>query len=80
MKTLAIFSLILTGCAQTTFYRDGHKIAAFQGDMANMEYVDGDIRWHAATVDHSAATRASAERIQHAGTAAAASGLTLFLK
>lgn len=81
MKIMLLFAIIaLSSCAQTTLYRNGQKIAAFQGDMTGVEYSDGDVRWKASTVDHSSATKASASRIQSAGIAVAASGLTTILK
>jgi hypothetical protein len=76
-------AVALSGCAQTVFYRDGKPIARFQGDMTGLEYhqkADGSVTWKTATVDHSSATSASAERIKLAGSAVAASGLTLLLK
>ena len=84
MKTLAIISILLSGCASTTLYNQrGQRIAAFQGNMIGAEYsmaADGSVRWKAATVDHSSATKASASRIKSVGSAVAASGLTLFFK
>lgn len=87
MKTLALIALLLPSCAQTVLYRDGQKIAAFQGDMAGISYAmssDGSVRWSAATVDHSTPTKAQGEaaagKIQSTGAAIAASGITLLLK
>lgn len=83
----AIAAMTLLGsCAQTILYRDGQKIAAFQGDMTNLEYVmsaDGSVRWKSATVDHSTPTKAQKEGaaniVTQAGIAVAASGLTTLL-
>ena len=86
MKTIAILCLCLclASCAQTVIYRDGQPIARFQGDMTGVDYQDGDTRLRAATVDHSAATKAQGEaaagKITAAGAAVAASGATLLLK
>lgn len=75
--------MVATSCAGTSLYGpDGKKIAGMQGDMTGVEYTlgaDGSVKFKAAKVAHSPATRASAERIQHAGTAVAASGLTTLL-
>jgi hypothetical protein len=86
MGSLCI-ALAMCGCAHTTLYRDGQKIAAFQGDMTGIEFYaapDGAIAWKAETVDHSSATLAQGEaaagKIQSGGAAVAASGLTLLLK
>jgi hypothetical protein len=79
----AAVAVALCGCAQTVLYRDGKPIARFQGDMTGIEYrmdSNGSVTWKAATVDHSSATAASAARIKLAGSAVAASGLTLLLK
>lgn len=83
MKSLLIAAALLPSCAQTVLYRDGEKIAAFQGDMAGVEYAmaaDGSVRWKAAKVNHSAATlaqgQASAGRIQAAG----AAGIAILFK
>lgn len=80
-------AIVLTGCAQTVFYRDGKPIARFQGDMSGTEYAmtaDGAVTWKSSTVDHSTATLAQGEaaagKIQAAGVAVAASGITRFLK
>ena len=80
--------VVFSSCASTKLYnQQGQRIAAFQGDMTGVEYTmaaDGSVRWRSATVDHSSATKAGGEasqnRIQSAGTAVAASGLTLLLK
>lgn len=50
---------LLTGCAaSTTLYRDGKRIAHFQGNMSEVIYTDGDTRLSASTVDHSTPTTA----------------------
>lgn len=85
--TLAVAVIVITGCARTTLYRNGEKIAVFQGDMRNTSYVmsaGGDVRWTADSVDHSKATlaqgTAAAGKLQSAGAAIAASGITMLLK
>lgn len=91
MKYLHLSILLIlsfaTGCAQTRFYRNGEKVAVFQGDMRDTDLTiaaDGTLRWRAATVNHSAATLAQGEaakgKIQAAGIAVAASGLTALFK
>lgn len=65
MKTIILFfSIIFCSCAaKTEFYRDGKKIAAFQGDMKNssLTITDDTLRWSASSVDHSPATKAHGE-------------------
>ncbi len=87
MKTLPLILLLLPllpSCAQTVLYRDGQKIAAFQGDMKNVVYVDGNTRWSADSVDHSTATKAQGEaaagKISAIGIAAATSGIMTLVK
>lgn len=81
IQSIAILALLLwlTACASTTLYRDGQKIASFQGDMVGLDYRDGDTRLRVDAVDHSSATKAYGEssvgRIQAAG--AAVAGATL---
>jgi hypothetical protein len=84
---LATLAVGFTGCAQTALYKDGQRIATFQGDMTGTEYAmaaDGSVKWKSATVNHSAATLAQGEaakgKITAAGAAVATSGLTLLLK
>lgn len=88
MKTIILFLAIpLCSCvARTEFYRDGKKIAMFQGDMENAHLtIDGDkVRWSASKVDHSTATKAQGEaergRIEALNTASAAAALSSILK
>jgi hypothetical protein len=82
-----VIAIAMTGCAQTTLYRDGRKIAVFQGDMTAVRFrltAAGDLTWQAARVDHSTATKAQGEaaagKIGAAGAALAASGITYLLK
>ena len=89
MKKLFILfaTILMTSCATTRLYKDGKKIADFQGDMTGVEYMmtsDGDVYWKTTTTNHSTATLAQGEaaksKIQAGGAALAASGLTLLLK
>lgn len=84
---IAVAVIVITGCARTTLYHNGEKIAVFQGDMRNTHYVmspSGGVRWTADSVDHSKATiaqgTAAAGKLQSAGAAIAASGITMLLK
>lgn len=81
MKTLAALCLAFSACASTTFYRDGKRIARFQGDMANMHFhmsPNGAIDW-SGDIDHSTATlaqgKAASDKIAAIGGAVAVSGI-----
>lgn len=81
-----VIAIVMTSCAQTTLYRDGRKIAVFQGDMTAVSFrltAAGDLTWQAARVDHSTATEAQGQaataKIGAAGAALAASGITYLL-
>lgn len=81
MKTiLSLAILSIASCAQTVLYRDGQPLARFQGDMTGLDYEDGSTRLRANTIDHSSATKAQGEaatgKIQAAGAAVAAAGIT----
>ena len=87
MAVLVLLLYFCTSCARTTFYHEGRKIADFQGDMTKMDLTvtpAGSIRWHAASVDHSAATRAQGEatagKINALGLAAASAATASFLR
>ena len=59
MKYLPLL-LLLSSCT-TTFYRDGKKIASFQGNMKDTSFsysAKGDLTWTAKDVNHSAPTLA----------------------
>lgn len=61
MKYLILLLVFMfTSCAQTTFYKDGQRIACFQGNMTDMEYIQTKdlVMWRSAKVDHAAATKA----------------------
>lgn len=83
MKT--IFNLLvlasLSGCASTTFYVEGKRVARMEGDMTEVTFVfeDDKITFTADTVDHSSATLAagkvSAGNITAGGVAVATSGI-----
>jgi len=84
MKQLLIilFAVFQLSCATTTLYRNGEKIAVFQGDMTGVEYTmtaDGDVSWKTTTTTHSAATlaqgKAASDKIAAAGAAIAISGI-----
>jgi len=75
--------LLLSGCAASTFYVDGKRVARMEGDMTEMTMdvaKDGSIRWTAETVDHSSATLAagktSAGNIAATGAAVTSTMLT----
>lgn len=77
MKILITISLLLTACAHTDFYRDGKRVARFQGDMTGMTfrlYSDGSIAW-AGNINHSAPTlaqgKAASDKINALGAAGA---------
>jgi hypothetical protein len=82
-----IIAASLTSCASTDLYRDGKRIAHFDGDMTGLTYIhraDGSCQLTCQTVDHSTATlaqgKAAEGKIAAIGTGLAASGLTyLFL-
>lgn len=60
MKHL-LLSLLFTSCAQTTFYRNGEKIASFQGNMKDVAFTysaKGNLVWTSKEVNHSAPTLA----------------------
>lgn len=77
-------AVLMTSCAHSVFYKDGQRIARFEGDMTDMVLKidkDGAIEWKG-NISHSAATKAqgeaSAARLGAAGSAiGAASALTL---
>lgn len=81
---LALLACFVFGaCAQTTFYRNGQRVAHFQGDMRGMTFrssSDGTIEWIATAVSHSTATRAGGSVVGTAGTAVAASGILGLVK
>ena len=85
MKTLALLVSLAASCscAQTVLYRDGKPLARFQGDMKGVAYRDGDTSL-TGDINHSAATLAQGQaaqgKIDSAGIALAASGLTSLLK
>lgn len=67
-----------TSCATTTLYRAGKPIARFQGNMADLVFIqspDGSITWTAKTVTHSTATLAGGRALSNL-TIPAASVLT----
>jgi hypothetical protein len=80
-------SLGVASCAHTTLYRDGRKVAVFQGDMQESEFViaaDGAIYWKARNVEYSTATlaqgKAAADKFAAAGLALAASEVLAIFK
>lgn len=61
MNWALLLALLLCGCAETDFYRNGQLIARFQGDMTGVTFhygADGSIDWTCTAVSHSAATQA----------------------
>lgn len=81
-----IIAIALTGCASTVLYRDGKRIARFDGDMTGTTYThhaDGSCQLVSETIDHSSATlaqgKAAEGKITALSTAVAASGLTYLL-
>lgn len=81
-----IIAVALSGCASTVLYRDGKRIARFDGDMTGVRYIqhaDGSCELTGETIDHSSATlaqgQAASNKIAAAGVAVAASGLTYLL-
>jgi hypothetical protein len=55
-----LLAVLLGACAHTDFYRNGQRIARFEGDMGPMTFTlraDGSITW-SGYVSHSAATAA----------------------
>ena len=84
---LLVIVVSFTGCASTVLYRDGKRIARFDGDMTGVRYVhraDGSCELTGETIDHSSATlaqgQAASQKIAAAGVAVAASGLTYLMK
>lgn len=85
---VALLILTFCGCAHTTFYDHGQKIARFEGDMKGNEFkyrsATATIAWRSSDVDHSAATlaqgKAASDKIQSIGAAAAAAGAATFIK
>lgn len=84
---IALLVLLLTGCAGSTFYDRGERVAHFEGDMKGMKFrrhTDGTLEWSATEVSHSAATlaqgKAASDKISSTGAAVAVSGLTAILK
>jgi hypothetical protein len=81
MKILILFVVILSSCASTTLYRDGKRVARFEGDMTEVKFTiqNGTITFAAETVDHSSATiaggKVGAGNIAAGGIAIATSGL-----
>lgn len=80
-------SLGFASCAHTTLYRDGRKVAVFQGDMQESEFTiaaDGSIRWKVKKAEYSTATlaqgKAAADKFTAAGLALAASEVLSFFK
>jgi hypothetical protein len=53
--------LLLSGCASTTFYLDGKRLARMEGDMTEVVFTfeKDRITFTADTVDHSSATIAA---------------------
>lgn len=85
MRALLLLSILLTACAHTDFYRNGQRIAHFEGDMGPMSFSvakDGTMTW-SGTVSHSAATtaqgQAAANKITAIGAAAAAVGIAALI-
>jgi len=83
MKSLLV---ILCGfaasCAQTTFFRNGQKIAMFQGDMKDTDFyysAAGDVIWKSSTVDHSSATIAQGKAAEGKINAIATAGTAAYL-
>lgn len=59
LVALACIAYAMTGCAQTTFYREGKPLARFGGDMTAMKFKagpDGSFEW-SGDVDHSTPTK-----------------------
>ena len=78
----AIISAIIftTGCASTTLYSHGQRIATFQGDMTAMTFTsapDGSLTWSSSAVNHSAATLAQGSSASSKITAAAAAAASI---
>lgn len=62
MKAFLSFVLILSGCASTTFYGpSGKKTASLQGDYENVQLEMPGMKFSAAKMIHSTATRAGGE-------------------
>lgn len=87
-RLLVTLPVIFCSCAHTTLWDNGQKIARFEGDMKGNEFTyiskTAEITWRAVDVDHSSATlaqgKAASDKIQAVGAAAAAAGITTFLK
>jgi len=83
MKSLLILvSLMSVNCAQTTFFRNGQKIAMFQGDMKDTDFyysAAGDVIWKSSTVDHSSATIAQGKAAEGKINAIATAGTAAYL-
>lgn len=84
---IIVMLVFSTGCASTVLYRDGKRIARFDGDMTGVRYVhnkDGSCELTGETIDHSSATlaqgQAASQKIAAAGAAVAVSGLTYLIK
>lgn len=69
---VALAATMFTGCATSTLYSHGQKVAVFQGNIDGMVFhygADGSIDWTCAKVNHSIATRAAGSVIGTTGTA-----------
>jgi hypothetical protein len=64
-------SFLFVSCAGTTFYdpKTGKPVARFQGDMSDSHYAGNGVKWDAAKVSHSAATKAGGDVVAKVGTA-----------
>lgn len=63
--TIALLSLLFSGCASTTLYspRTGRILARFQADMTRQHYAGSGVVWDAETVNHSKATLAGGSAV-----------------
>jgi len=80
---LVLIAVCCTGCATSTLYSRGVKVAVLQGDLTGSTFhyaADGSIDWTVARVSHSTATRAGGSVVGTAGSAVAASGILTLLK
>ncbi len=78
----ATISLLMPGCAHTSLYKDGKRIAVFQGNMSGMTFTshaDGSCSL-SGDIDHATATKASVGRIEALGGVLTAAGITTLVR
>lgn len=77
---LAILTLLLahlTGCATRLYYPNGQKAVETRGDATDFHFKGGGVELAAATLNHSAPTKAAANGITSGLTAAGAAAAGL---